>query len=161
MADREATPELYESAWNIARASSSFEQGWRAFRRANSSYPRDELKPIYDGIYDRSQRVAYMEDSNQGYFISRTRLQCPEGGNALFYTVLVQYADASGNVREHYFHTAVDMQRRIGQTNDSARDDIARQIRDRYRDQFPSVEDAMASITAYEMRQVKCLVGGD
>lgn len=160
MPSGDSAADLYANAFDIARQTDNYGSGFRKFRRENSSYPRDELTKVWDRVFDRAQRVRYMEDTNPGQFLSKTRLGCPEGGNVLFYSFLVSFNDENGNQHEQYYHVHVFMEKRIGDTNQEAMNEMIIQLRDRY---FTggALSDVKHQISGVQMRQVKCMTGGD
>lgn len=160
MAITDSLAELFESAFDIARASKSYPSGIKAFYQSHSSYPRSELREVWDKVYERSQRVAYMEDSNQSYFISKSKLGCPEGGNILFYTFMITFSDDNGNQHEQHYHVKVPIERQIGQTNQEAFNELVIQLRDRYFTGM-ALDEVQTKITSNKMKQVKCMTGGD
>ncbi len=161
MARRVQRDQIYADAFTFARNTSSFEYGWRKLRQAYSSYDRDSLKDIYDKVWDRAQRVRYMEDSNQGWFLSRSKVDCPESGNRLFYTFQVTFRDEDGNQHEQYKHVNIPIEQRIGQSNQAAVTEMIEQLASSTYFRGWEFNAIKANITNISMVQVKCLTGGD
>lgn len=144
-------------------ASMDYERKANAARQFYSEFPQDDrdiLSGILDRVWDRASRVKYITESNPGWFVSKDKLQCPEGGNALYFNWLVAITDEDGNTFERNFHVTVMMEKRIGQTLDAAKNDLLIQVRDKY---FAGKTLPVVGSSIHDMRltNVKCLAGGE
>lgn len=146
-----------QEAYHYAYISNTFEEGFRATRFYNPWMDKGELFAIYNKAYVRAMRVHYMEDSNQGWFLSKDRLGCPDGGNYLTFNYSVDFTDQDGNARSLWQNITIPMENRIGDNNNSAQGELIDWLTDKYF-QGQTFNQVKAHITGIHLTNVRCLV---
>ena len=159
MAARNDPVTIFQQAFNVARRVQTFAGGLRSFRRENPEIEAREARAIFTTAWERAGRVKYLEDSNQGWYINKRNMNCPERGKWFRYTFRVVFTDNDGNQFDQHFHVSTRIRDRIGQTNRDALKELEIQLMSEYYGltKGESMENHVINI---HMVNVVCLTGG-
>ena len=155
MAKRNLSEEWAE-ALAIARLNPSYLSGLSQFRRAFPELSKDVTLEMYRRAFQRMDRVRYLEETNRGQLISRTRLGCGATGNYIMGTYRVSFLDRDNNQHDHYIHSVALIGKRIGSTVDLLHSHIVEQLRDSNYFRGSTLFFVESRITSMTLVQVRC-----
>lgn len=153
--------EQFADAFAIGRKTSSYDYGWRKFRQRHSDIDRKKLRNIFDRVWDRTQRVRYIDDTPGHHFTSKKKLGCPSGGNRLFFTFRVSFTDEDGGQHDQYKHVNIPLMSHVGKNLHEAHNELIRQMRSTDYFKGWTIAAIRGMISSIQTVQVKCLTGGD
>jgi hypothetical protein len=160
MPTRISYAEEYSAAFSFSMRNGYLSKVVKAMNKEFPDLGETRTEKISASAFARAGRVKYMTESNPGWFLNKDKINCPDGGNYLYFNWQVTFKDDSDNVFERNITNVIEMEIRIGQNIDSSMVKVLQRLKDKYFNDLDLAQ-IRGQIIDARIVNVKCLTGGE